>query len=274
MTVSNISIGQQSNSNRTSVQFVTPNLGARVPFVVQPGDCGFGAEIAVSGLTASTALDHCDHDPCLAGNPLPAACNPCVNVVCTFDPFCCDTQWDTICTGESQDFCGRACSTTVDFGGGCIATATQCTVTDFNGANPTRMHCCPGGSGVVGYFSTSDSLDCLPVRLDQGDTTGQNRTNCHWRNTRRTVTGTSYLACNPGEYVIGYQGSSGRLACCPFDTSVTERVDGDGDPGEPTQSLAFPVGSSDCSSVSTMHTCRGSELMTGLGGNRFLCSQP
>ncbi|MHC4428801.1 MAG: DUF7901 domain-containing protein, partial [Planctomycetota bacterium] len=42
--------------------------------------------------------DVCDGQPCTG----------CCDVVCTLDPFCCDTEWDGICVGEAEDLCGCA----------------------------------------------------------------------------------------------------------------------------------------------------------------------
>ena len=40
--------------------------------------------------------------------PLLPACDPCVASVCDADPFCCNTNWDSLCVGEVLSVCGLA----------------------------------------------------------------------------------------------------------------------------------------------------------------------
>src|SRR4051812_32879507 len=44
--------------------------------------------------------------PCLTAHTTPG-CNveECCVVVCAADPFCCNTQWDSICAGEAVAMC-------------------------------------------------------------------------------------------------------------------------------------------------------------------------
>jgi hypothetical protein len=37
----------------------------------------------------------------------------CEALVCEVDPFCCDTEWDTLCADEAADLCGDLCSLAV-----------------------------------------------------------------------------------------------------------------------------------------------------------------
>ena len=67
----------------------------------------------------------CPHDPCTEGDALPNNCSQCVTDACAFDPYCCNTQWDSVCVGytdsNNPDYiasCGSAC------GGGC--THSEC----------------------------------------------------------------------------------------------------------------------------------------------------
>jgi hypothetical protein len=51
---------------------------------------------------------NCAHDLCTADiGALTPGCDPnsCVTNVCNADSFCCDTEWDSICTGEVVDYC-------------------------------------------------------------------------------------------------------------------------------------------------------------------------
>ncbi|HZF47733.1 MAG TPA: hypothetical protein VE093_03730 [Polyangiaceae bacterium] len=52
---------------------------------------------------------NCAHDICMEGAPLNPNCDPCVTVVCAFDPFCCDTAWDILCVEAAVNFCGAMC---------------------------------------------------------------------------------------------------------------------------------------------------------------------
>jgi hypothetical protein len=51
----------------------------------------------------------CAHDKCYLGDPLDAACDPCVAQVCAIDPFCCSGAWDGKCLQEVATECGETC---------------------------------------------------------------------------------------------------------------------------------------------------------------------
>ncbi len=44
-------------------------------------------------------------DCCAGGNGLGCDCQPCENVVCALDPFCCQTEWDNACNGSAVQLC-------------------------------------------------------------------------------------------------------------------------------------------------------------------------
>ena len=48
----------------------------------------------------------CDHGPCEAGAPLDPNCDPCVQAICSYDDYCCNAEWDDICTEEAMYICG------------------------------------------------------------------------------------------------------------------------------------------------------------------------
>jgi hypothetical protein len=223
----------------------------------------------------------CEHPICTTGGPLSATCNDCATELCAQDPFCCNPGglWDEICTAEVSTICLQSCQASIiDYGAACIATATQCQLFDQNGLNSTTMHCCPGASAMVGYAPSSDSLDCLEKPWGQG-VEGNSRASCVWRSTSRTVDGKTMLACNLGEYMIGINSAHTRIGCCPYNTDIGERVDGD---NELTQtSIVLAVGSNACQSQTKVHRCLingdgSSELMTGLdiAHNLLICSTP
>lgn len=51
----------------------------------------------------------CGHDPCQTGSALGPSCSECVELICNLDNFCCTSEWDGICVGEVNSFCGLSC---------------------------------------------------------------------------------------------------------------------------------------------------------------------
>jgi hypothetical protein len=51
----------------------------------------------------------CSHPICTTGAALVGGCDPCANNVCASDPYCCSTEWDSICVGEVGSICGETC---------------------------------------------------------------------------------------------------------------------------------------------------------------------
>ncbi len=50
---------------------------------------------------------------CCSANGTPGCDNvECCETVCAADPFCCDTEWDTICAGTAQELCPDHCEPT------------------------------------------------------------------------------------------------------------------------------------------------------------------
>lgn len=83
-----------------------------------PGDCGV-CQICGDGMCVgsecSTCPDDCPlgcdcpHDECTTGDALDVGCSQCVADVCAADPFCCQTAWDSLCTGAVPSICGITC---------------------------------------------------------------------------------------------------------------------------------------------------------------------
>ena len=114
----------------------------------------------------------CAHSPCVVGIPLVATCDACTTAVCTADPFCCATDWDSVCVGlaTSTPACSGLC------GGGPIpcahdlcatgtalsATCDPC-VTEICAATPD---CCSRtwSSACVDAVDTTAActLSCVP----------------------------------------------------------------------------------------------------------------
>jgi hypothetical protein len=51
----------------------------------------------------------CAHDVCSTGTSLIASCQLCAEEVCSHDPHCCSTSWDSTCVGEVNSICGLSC---------------------------------------------------------------------------------------------------------------------------------------------------------------------
>jgi len=51
----------------------------------------------------------CAHSLCVSGPALTPACHPCVSYVCSFDPYCCNAFWDSICVNEANSGCSLGC---------------------------------------------------------------------------------------------------------------------------------------------------------------------
>jgi len=51
----------------------------------------------------------CAHSPCVTGDALDPACDPCVAEICAVDPFCCQNSWDSVCVKQVGTICGLTC---------------------------------------------------------------------------------------------------------------------------------------------------------------------
>jgi len=49
------------------------------------------------------------HDECSSGGALDPACNGCVEAICDYDPYCCDTAWDATCVSHVDETCTPPC---------------------------------------------------------------------------------------------------------------------------------------------------------------------
>jgi Subtilase family len=52
----------------------------------------------------------CTHAICTTGTKLKAACDTCAGDICSSDPYCCNTKWDSVCVGEVGSICGESCN--------------------------------------------------------------------------------------------------------------------------------------------------------------------
>jgi hypothetical protein len=65
--------------------------------------CADAATAAVGDCAGECASQgNCVHSECEVGAKLTSDCSACASSVCTQDPFCCDNEWDWICTTEAE----------------------------------------------------------------------------------------------------------------------------------------------------------------------------
>ena len=86
------------NFNGQSCQSINPNLYA-------------GGSLSCSGGCDSIATGGCNAGNCCVAGGGPSACSviPLRNCVCAFDPYCCNTNWDSACVSEVIANCGATC---------------------------------------------------------------------------------------------------------------------------------------------------------------------
>ncbi|WP_437595724.1 hypothetical protein [Sorangium sp. So ce590] len=65
--------------------------------------------ICVDEFQRECALTECSHDECTTGAALFGDCSSLAMSICSVDPFCCTTAWDSVCVREVQTVGGQAC---------------------------------------------------------------------------------------------------------------------------------------------------------------------
>jgi hypothetical protein len=69
------------------------------------------ALLAGAGNGGGGNTNSCSHNVCEAGDKLVADCSPCATKICDADPYCCDNEWDSVCTDAIAGVCGAdACN--------------------------------------------------------------------------------------------------------------------------------------------------------------------
>jgi hypothetical protein len=176
------------------------------------------------------------------------------------------TKGSALTTGAAQ----------LDYSANCTPPSTptdHCTVigVGIQSAIQTTMHCCALQYGMQGLYVESSSVEDLYCRsvsaaggYDQGTTVIRNgslitdRSLCHWRDGGACVNDNTK---GIHEYMIGFQQSSGRVACCPIKTPATVSgtfLDG---PGQSQNShtmdqyLVKAGGAYICENPDYIHTC-------------------
>jgi len=69
-----------------------------------------------NSLACDESAGTCDHPVCTEGTLLVPGCDEppvspsCVTAICDFDFYCCTNQWDDVCVGWVDNFCGATCA--------------------------------------------------------------------------------------------------------------------------------------------------------------------
>lgn len=127
-------------ASRTLVFLVTSSLCLGCQVVEPDDEVARSGEESGDGEGVSEALStSCSHDKCSSGIALVSSCDPCVTSICTYDPYCCSTYWDSICVAEVASICGLSCTTPPP--PGCGAT-TSLTLSAGSCPNPGRYEYC------------------------------------------------------------------------------------------------------------------------------------
>jgi hypothetical protein len=80
--------------------------GGCYPICVPIDNCGEGAHEE----WICDDVGSCSHDKCVEGPALGAECDPAVALICSVDPFCCESFWDGLCVAEVESVAGEICS--------------------------------------------------------------------------------------------------------------------------------------------------------------------
>ncbi len=80
------------------------------------GFCVSEVRTVCASLACSDSAGTCAHGQCVQGVPLISSCDDppvspsCVAQVCSADPYCCTSFWDSQCVSEVPTYCGYTCS--------------------------------------------------------------------------------------------------------------------------------------------------------------------
>jgi hypothetical protein len=124
-------------------------LQSALQFDVVQGDCikirvgGFGGAVGGGQLTISYVVNPCPNPkhPCNQTGGPGCADADCCNLVCSLDPFCCETEWDSICVDEAAQFCGGGCVAVCP--PGAVIEEEACGADTNGGCNSPGLPCQP-----------------------------------------------------------------------------------------------------------------------------------
>lgn len=143
------SSSQDTTIATTNVTSTSTNVGAGS---AQGGSSqgGNGAGGAGPSGPGSGGSPVCTHDVCEEGPALANGCSPCVTSVCNDDPYCCDTNWDYVCTFAVFDVCGTDCN----------AALPECE--DQHSATPGYVETC-GQRGDICEIAFNNQTNCNAI---------------------------------------------------------------------------------------------------------------
>ncbi len=111
-----------------------------------------------SGLDTSGCIDY--DGSCCAAHPTPGCTDEeCVDLVCSFDSFCCDFQWDGFCQSLAQQNC-TICNTPDVCGNGILDGVEACDEPDLGGETCQSQGFDGGTIGCLDDCSAIDISSC------------------------------------------------------------------------------------------------------------------
>jgi hypothetical protein len=66
-------------------------------------ECVTSAGSSTTTTTTSGGGTNCAHSECIEGSALISSCSPCAAAICSVDPYCCNTAWDSACVSQAID---------------------------------------------------------------------------------------------------------------------------------------------------------------------------
>ncbi|UQA62117.1 hypothetical protein [Polyangium aurulentum] len=91
------------------VSEVASVAGGSCAGVCGDGKCDGNEDCKSCAADCGTCGKTCNHDECVAGDKLSAACSKCAEAVCAADAFCCTVAWDGLCVKEVDTYCKKGC---------------------------------------------------------------------------------------------------------------------------------------------------------------------
>ncbi len=120
---------------------IAAGYGACLPCPGLLNDCGVDGGGGGGGGSGSGT---CDHGPEETGTPLDGECDECAAIVCGFDAYCCETEWDETCVGEGGESCGAAACHDECEAGAALETSCSSCASEVCAADP---FCCDPTEG-------------------------------------------------------------------------------------------------------------------------------
>ncbi len=69
-----------------------------------------GEVSSICGQSCGGGGSSCAHAICATGTKLSSTCDACAGDICSSDPYCCTTKWDSQCVSEVSSICGESCN--------------------------------------------------------------------------------------------------------------------------------------------------------------------